>query len=129
MRGPKGSLVTRMLAMPANTNAYGDIFGGWILSQMDLGGGIMAQQYSKSRCVTVSIDSVAFLSPVQVGDVLSCYAEVHAVGRSSMKIKIEAWCFSHETLTQHLVTEGHFTFVAIGKDRKPHSADPGRRSS
>lgn len=129
MREPKGVLVTRMLAMPANTNTNGDIFGGWILSQMDVGGGIMAQQYSKSRCATVAIDTLVFSSPVKVGDLVSCYAEVHEVGRSSMKIKVEAWRSSRETGAHDLVTEGTFTFVALNNERKPHPADPKCRAT
>lgn len=127
MRKPKGELVTRTIAMPVNTNAHGDIFGGWILSQMDLGAGIMAQQYSRSRCVTIAIDSLKFSLPVQVGQLISCYAELHTVGRSSMKIKMEVWRFAHDTQAHDLVTEGIFTFVAINEERKPHLADPVRR--
>ncbi len=128
MREPKGQLVIQTLAMPVNTNSNGDIFGGWILSQMDLGAGILARQISKTRCVTVAIDSLVFRLPVKVGDTLSCYAELFKTGRSSMHIKIEAWKIYQETLRRDLVTEGVYTFVALNEKGKAHPADPIRRN-
>ncbi|HYF97570.1 MAG TPA: acyl-CoA thioesterase [Coxiellaceae bacterium] len=127
MRTPKGQLVTRTLIMSVDTSPQGDVFGGWILSQMDKGAGILALQYSRSRCATVAIDSLKFSLPVHVGEVLSCYAEIFEVGRSSMKIKMEAWRLKQETQQQDLVTEGVFTFVALNEHHKPHQADPKRR--
>lgn len=116
----KGDLVMRTIAMPSDTNANGDIFGGWLLSQMDLGGGIVAKSNSTSgRAVTVSIDSMSFLNPVKVGDMVSCYAELISHGRTSMKIQIEAWTYSYITREAKHVTSGIFTYVAIDEDGHP----------
>lgn len=129
MREPKGQLVTQTLAMPANTNPSGDIFGGWILSQMDLGAGILAAQFSKSRCVTVAIDALVFRLPVKVGDTVSCYAELLKIGRSSMKIKLEVWRNSQKTLQHDLVTEGTYVLVAVDQSGKPHPAEVSNRTA
>ncbi len=115
-----GELVMKTIAMPADTNAAGDIFGGWVLSQMDLGGGIVAKSHSPyGRAVTVSIDSMSFINPVKVGDVVSCYAKVIGKGRTSMKIQIETWTYSYITKESKHVTHGIFTYVAINEDGKP----------
>lgn len=115
-----GELVMKTIAMPADTNAAGDIFGGWVLSQMDLGGGIVAKSHSPyGRAVTVSIDSMSFINPVKVGDVVSCYAKVIGRGRTSMKIQIETWTYSYITKESKHVTHGIFTYVAINEDGKP----------
>ncbi len=114
---PEGDLAIRTLAMPADTNPQGDIFGGWVLSQMDITGGVVATELSKGRAVTVSVDSMTFHRPVLVGDVLCCYAKVLKVGRSSMKIKIEAWV--RRDYHGFKVTEGIYTYVAVDKDRRP----------
>ncbi|RTK98093.1 MAG: acyl-CoA thioesterase [Proteobacteria bacterium] len=116
----KGDLVMRTIAMPSDTNANGDIFGGWLLSQMDLGGGIVAKSNSTSgRAVTVSIDSMSFINPVKVGDMVSCYAELISHGRTSMKIQIEAWTYSYITREAKHVTSGIFTYVAIDEHGHP----------
>src|SRR5919199_5131907 len=89
--GPRGELVIRTIAMPKDTNPSGDIFGGWIMSQMDLGSGILALKTAKTRVVTVAMEGMSFLHPVRVGDTVRCYARVERIGRSSMRIPIEAW--------------------------------------
>ena len=117
---PKGELTVQILAMPKDTNANGDIFGGWVLSQMDLGGGIVAKAHSSTgRAVTVSIDSMAFINPVKVGDVVSCFAQLIHRGRTSMKIQIETWTYSYISKESKHVTHGIFTYVAIDENGKP----------
>lgn len=118
-RAPKGELVIRTLAMPADTNAAGDIFGGWLMSQMDLGGGILAQQTARSRVTTVAVDAMAFHWPVLMGDTVACYANLNKVGRTSMNISIEVWVQRHHEATQHCVTEGVFTYVALDDKGRP----------
>ena len=115
-----GEIVIRTIAMPADTNANGDIFGGWLLSQMDLGGAVLARSLARSRVVTVAIDSMAFIRAVNVGDLVTCYAKLLGVGRTSMKIHVEAWTqhFAEGTLLR--VTEGTLTYVAIDDAGKPH---------
>ena len=88
---PRGQLLLRTLAMPADTNANGDIFGGWIMSQLDLAGGILAKEISGGRIVTVSVSSITFKKPVRVGDVVCCYGKCRKIGRSSMNIDLEVW--------------------------------------
>ncbi|HRG63448.1 MAG: acyl-CoA thioesterase [Neisseriales bacterium] len=115
-----GELVMRTIAMPADTNSNGDIFGGWVLSQMDLGGGIIAKSNSPTgRAVTVSIDSMSFINSIKVGDLVSCYAKLIHRGRTSMKIQIEAWTYSYISQETKHVTHGIFTYVAIDADGKP----------
>src|SRR5436309_14589488 len=87
----RGELVTQTIAMPRDTNRNGDIFGGWLVSQMDLGGAILASKVAKARVVTVAMEAMAFLQPVHVGDTVACYARVERIGRSSIRIPIEAW--------------------------------------
>jgi len=120
---PEGQLVIQTLAMPADTNANGDIFGGWLVSQMDLGGGVITKQRSKGRVVTVAIDSMVFHLPVHVGDLVCCYAEVVKVGRTSMTVNMEAWSISHVSGQLRNVTEGVFTYVAIDEHGKPRPVD------
>ena len=116
---PRGALTVRISAMPADTNANGDIFGGWVLSRMDQAGGIAGQERAKGRCVTIALDSMTFIRPVRVGDVLSVYTEIESVGRTSMKMHIEAWVRRFRTHVQEKVTMANFTFVAIDDDGKP----------
>lgn len=120
---PCGELAIRTIAMPAHTNVNGDIFGGWVVSQMDLAGASVAYQRAKSRVVTVAIDSMTFLSPVQVGDHVCCYARVTKVGRTSMAIDVETWVVRRADGACHQVTEGVFTFVALDASGKPHPVD------
>ena len=116
---PSGEPAIRVVAMPADTNPYGDIFGGWLLSQMDAAGGIVAARHSKGRAVTIAVDGMTFHRPVKVGDVLSVYADVVSTGRSSMKIDIAAWSRTRDGEESFKVTHATFTFVAIGEDRRP----------
>ncbi|OKL42448.1 acyl-CoA thioesterase [Pseudovibrio exalbescens] len=113
---PLGELTTRTMAMPADTNAAGDIFGGWVVSQMDIAGGICAGQFAQQRVVTVAIDSMTFIRPVKVGDVLCVYTKVTKVGRSSMDVHIEAWALRHRFGYRERVTSAKFVFVAVDDD-------------
>jgi len=117
---PHGEIVIRAIAMPADTNPNGDIFGGWLISQMDLGGGVMARTVASSRVATVAIDAMSFVAPVSVGDTVTCYARLHGIGHTSMKIGIEAWSQHHLGGPQRLVTQGVFTYVAIDAGGRPH---------
>jgi acyl-CoA thioesterase YciA len=116
---PKGRLTTRMLAMPADANPSGDIFGGWVLSQMDIAAGICAGQRANGRVATVAIDAMKFIRPVNVGDVLCVYTDIERVGRTSLAIRLEAWALKNRVGGRVKVTEGLFTFVAIDGDGKP----------
>jgi len=117
---PHGELVIRTIAMPADTNPSGDIFGGWLMSQMDLGAAIYARNLSRSRVTTVAVDGMAFLNPVSVGDIINCYASLLKVGHTSMKIDVEAWVQRGADGKLLRVTEGVFTYVAIDEAGRPH---------
>ncbi len=117
--GPRGELSIQTAAMPADTNANGDIFGGWLLSQMDIAGGIAGRHYSGGRTVTIAIESMTFRRPVRVGDVVSCYTELSKIGTTSMTYRIEAWAIRADSFVREKVTEGVFTYVAIGPDGRP----------
>jgi acyl-CoA thioesterase YciA len=116
---PQGEVVIRTIAMPADANANGDIFGGWLMSQMDLGGAILARGTAHSRVTTAAIDGMSFLRPVNVGDIVTCYAQLLGVGRTSMKVRVEAWVQRYADTTLLHVTEGTFTYVAIDDAGKP----------
>jgi acyl-CoA thioesterase YciA len=116
---PKGELSIRTLAMPADTNQNGDIFGGWLLGQMDLAGGIFVSKYAKSRSVTVAIEAMTFRKPVYVGDVVSVYGTVVRVGRTSITVHVEAWVQRRNETNIILVTDGNFTYVAIDDNGRP----------
>ncbi|MEK6625233.1 MAG: acyl-CoA thioesterase [Bdellovibrionota bacterium] len=116
---PKGELGTRTLAMPGDTNPNGDIFGGWVLSQMDIAGGIVSKKLAGLKTVTVAVDAMTFHLPVLVGDVLGCYVEVVKIGRTSITVKVEAWADREFSSTRVKVTEGLFTYVAIDATRRP----------
>lgn len=123
-RSPSGELVLRTLAMPADTNANGDIFGGWIMSQMDIGGAILAKEIARGRVVTVAVDGIIFLKPVAVGDVVCCYAKCIRTGRSSITVNMEVWVkkVSSEPIGQrYCVTEAIFTYVAVNDEAKPRA--------
>jgi acyl-CoA thioesterase YciA len=120
---PTGEPVLRAIAMPADTNPNGDIFGGWLLSQMDLAGGSFASQRAKGRVATVAVEAMTFHQPVNVGDEVSCYCEMQRVGRTSMTIKVETWTRKREGSSRAKVTQGVFTYVAIGLDRRPRPVD------
>lgn len=117
---PQGELVIRTIAMPADTNANGDIFGGWLMSQMDLGAAIVAKNISRSRVTTVAVDGMVFHNPVYVGDIVNCHAHLLRVGRTSMRIHIEAWVQRGRDGKLLQVTEGVFTYVAINDQGRPH---------
>ncbi len=116
---PEGGLTTRTLAMPADANPSGDIFGGWVLSQMDIAGGIAAGQRAKGRVATVAVDAMSFIRPVNVGDILCVYASIVRTGRTSISVNLEAWAMRGRLSERVKVTEGTFTFVAIDQDGKP----------
>jgi len=118
---PSGDLLLRTLAMPAATNTNGDIFGGWIMSQMDIAGGILAQQITAGAVVTVAVDSMKFISPVQMGDVVCCYGEMKRQGNTSLALHLEVWVrprMSREkgSRPHSKVTEAVFTYVAIDEN-------------
>lgn len=116
---PRGALTLRTLAMPCDVNVNGDIFGGWVLSQMDIAAGIVAGMRAQGRVATVAVDAMKFIRPVKVGDVLCIYAEIDRVGRTSMGIGIEAWVLRDRIGARDKVTEATFTFVAIDEDGRP----------
>jgi acyl-CoA thioesterase YciA len=116
---PRGNLTVRVNAMPADTNANGDIFGGWVMSRMDAAGGIAGVDRAQGRVVTIAVDAMTFFRPVKVGDVLSVYTEVERVGRTSMKIHVEAWARRFRTTLHEKVTDATFTFVAIDEEGRP----------
>ena len=110
---PRGEVDLQTIAMPAYTNANGDIFGGWLVSQMDLAAAIAAQKIILGRVATVAIDSMSFLTPVHVGAVVSCYTDIIDIGRSSIRINVEVWIKHKKTYEPLKVTEGEFVFVAL----------------
>ncbi len=110
---PHGKLTIRIVAMPADTNPSGDIFGGWVLSQMDIAGGVAAVQVTKTRVVTVGVNAMTFIAPVKVGDVLCVYTDIIKIGKTSITIAIEAWARRDRMAIREKVTEGHFTYVAL----------------
>ena len=111
-------------AMPADTNPAGDIFGGWLMSMMDLAAGNVAARVSRGRVATIAVDGMAFLTPVQVGDEVSVYAKLTGVGRTSMKLRVEAYRRPRESEEKTRVTEGVFTFVAIDDNGRPRPVHP-----
>lgn len=116
---PPGEPVIRTVAMPADTNPAGDIFGSWLMAQMDLAAGNAAARRARGRCATVAVDAMVFHRPVLVGDEVSLYAETLSVGRTSMKIRVQAWRRPRDGDDCFKVTEGTFTFVAIDAERRP----------
>ena len=116
---PKGDLILRTIAMPSDVNMNGDIFGGWVLSQMDIAAGIVSREISQGRSATIAVDAMKFIRPVAIGDVLCVYAQLLRVGRSSMAIEIEAWVRRGTIGAREKVTEAIFTFVAIDENGAP----------
>ena len=116
---PRGELTIRTLAMPADQNPAGDIFGGWVLSQMDIAGGIKASERAQSRVVTVALESMHFIRPVKTGDVLCVYTEIERIGTSSLDVHVEAWIQRDRSRRRVKVTEARLTFVALGADGRP----------
>lgn len=116
---PIERLALRIMAMPRDTNPSGDIFGGWLVSLMDMAGATTAMHIAKDRVVLAAINKMSFLRPVFVGDEVSCYTEVETIGTTSMHVHIEAWVRRPKEGQIHKVTEGTFTFVALDENRKP----------
>ncbi len=125
---PPGGPHMRTIAMPRDANPSGAIFGGWTLSQMDLAGATLAAQRARNRVATVAIDAMRFLHPIEVGDEVSCYCVLGEVGGTSVGVRVEVWTRSRDGSGAEKVTEGVFTYVALGEDGKPQPvpADPGR---
>lgn len=121
---PTGDLTLRIQAMPSDVNINGDIFGGWVLSQMDIASGIIAGQRAKGRVTTVALDAMKFIRPVKVGDVMCIYGRIERVGRSSMGVMIEAWALRHANGAREKVTEAMFTYVAIDQYGRPRPVPP-----
>jgi acyl-CoA thioesterase YciA len=124
-QAPRGELSLRTLAMPADTNANGDIFGGWLLGQMDIAGGIFVGKSFRLRSVTVAIEAMTFRKPVYVGDVVSVYTDTVRVGRTSVAVRVEAWVTRSNESQMILVTDGTFTYVAIDEHGKPTPVNAG----
>ncbi|MDG3065294.1 acyl-CoA thioesterase [Thauera mechernichensis] len=126
---PRGEPAIRTIAMPADANPAGDIFGGWLMAQMDLAAGNVATRRARSRCATVSVDRITFLRPVFIGDEVSLHAEIVRVGRSSMTIEVEAWRRSRDGEEQVKVTDASFVFVALDQGGRPRVISPGSQSA
>ncbi|HCM61355.1 MAG TPA: acyl-CoA thioester hydrolase YciA [Morganella sp. (in: Bacteria)] len=128
---PNGELVLRTLTMPMDTNANGDIFGGWLMSQMDIGGAILAKEMALGRVVTVRVDGITFLRSVAVGDVVCCYARCLKTGNSSMTVKVEVWVKKVATDPigdRYRATEAEFCYVAVDADNRPRPLPDGKRN-
>ena len=121
---PRGDLASRVLAMPTDTNPKGDIFGGWIMSLMDMAGKMSATTVANGRVVTVAVDRIVFREPVKVGDVVCCYTEVLRTGRSSVTLSIEVWAMRQGQGVRVKVTDAVFTFVAVDDDGRPRPIIP-----
>lgn len=118
---PKGELILKTMAMPADTNANGDMFGGWTMSQMDIAGAILAKEYTRGRTVTVAVSSVDFIAPIKVGDIVCCYGHVSKSGRTSITIELDVWVKPILRNTEKeqpsiQVTSSQFTYVAVDND-------------
>jgi acyl-CoA thioesterase YciA len=116
---PRGELSIRTLAMPADTNQSGDIFGGWVLGQMDIAGGIFASKIAKGRTVTVAVDAMTFKKPVFVGDVVCIYGDLIKVGTTSITVHVETWVIRRNESKRIHVTEGSYTYVAVDEKGQP----------
>ena len=126
---PNAEPALRTFAMPADANPNGDIFGGWLMAQMDLAGAVAAMRRAHGRVATVAVDAMTFHKPVFVGDLVSCYAEVVRVGRSSMTVAIETFVERRQSRAIEKVTAATFTFVAIDRDGRPRPVDAGGEAS
>ncbi|MEK7246652.1 MAG: acyl-CoA thioesterase [Pseudomonadota bacterium] len=122
---PRGEMITRMLAMPADANPHGDIFGGWVLGQMDVAGGIAAALRAKGRVATVAVTGMAFHKPVLVGDVVACHADIERIGTTSITIHVEVWILRGGAAARRIkVTEGVFTYVALDEKGQKRPVPP-----
>ena len=125
-REPQGELSIKTLAMPADTNPTGHVFGGWVVSQMDLAGLHIARRYATQHVVTVAIDSMTFIKPIEVGDFVCCYTRLIKAGRTSITVGIETWALAPHANRRRLVTEGVFVYVAVDEKQQPIPIrDPG----
>jgi acyl-CoA thioesterase YciA len=123
--GVRGTgIALRTIAMPADANPTGDIFGGWLLSQMDLAGGVVAQSRVRGRLTTVAVEAMKFHLPVLIGDLVTCYGEIIRIGRTSISVRIETWVNRADLSVRLKVTEGVFIYVALDEHRKPRPIDP-----
>lgn len=121
---PIGELSLQTLAMPKDANANGDIFGGWLVSQMDLASAMLAGRIARGRIATVAIDNIVFIAPVSIGDTVSCYTQLLKIGRSSIKLHVDVWTCEPTSAKQTKVSEGRFTFVAIDEHNRTRSVPP-----
>lgn len=121
---PLGEPAVRTTAMPADTNPAGDIFGGWLMAQMDLAAGNVAARRARGRCATIAVDRIVFLSPVKVGDEVTVYAELLSVGRTSMRFQVSAWRRPRDSEEVTKVTQAEFTFVALDEGGRPRPVPP-----
>ena len=121
---PAGEPAIRTIAMPADTNPAGDIFGGWLMAQMDLAAGNVAARRARGRCATIAVDGFVFYSPVHVGDEVTVHADIQSVGRTSMKLAVSAWRRPRDGDAITQVTAAVFTFVAIDSERRPRPVPP-----
>ena len=121
---PQGALTIRTLAMPADTNPAGDIFGGWVMSQMDIAGAIAAVERARGRVVTVAVEAMTFIAPVKVGDILCVYTSIEKVGNTSITVGIEAWARRNRLADRVKVTDGRFVYVSLGEDGRKRPIAP-----
>ena len=121
---PSGEPTIRVTAMPADANVYGDVFGGWLMAQMDLAASAVASRHSVGRAVTIAVDGMTFHRPVFVGDEVSVFATLTKVGRTSMGVDLQTWRRDRHSEEAYLVTQAHYTFVAISQDRRPRAVTP-----
>ena len=122
---PDQEPMIRAVAMPADTNPHGDIFGGWLMAQMDLAGGIAAGRHARGRVATVAVEAMSFINPVKVGDEVTVWAELLGVGRTSMRFRVSAWRRPRDSDRHTRVTEAVFTFVALDSDGRPRAVPQG----
>lgn len=120
---PSGQLTIRTVAMPADLNSDGDVFGGWLMGQMDIAGGMAARRRAKGRVATVAVDAMQFHMPMKLGDELCCYCLETRIGRTSMTYRVQAWVECYDGRPSFMVTQGSYTYVAIGADRKPRPVE------
>jgi len=120
----QGTLTVRTLAMPADTNPAGDIFGGWVMSQMDIAGSIAAVERAEGRVATVAVEAMTFISPVKVGDILCVYTTVEKVGTTSITVAVEAWARRNRLAGRVKVTDGRFVYVALDDEGRKRPVPP-----
>lgn len=122
---PDATPMIRTIAMPADANANGDIFGGWLMAQMDLGGSNLAGRHAHGRIATVAVDAMSFIRPVKIGDEVTVYADLLSIGRTSIRVNVEAWRRARDSASERRVTKAVFTFVAIDSEGRPRPIAAG----